>query len=115
MYVGYSHTAGVTGGYVIISVKKIYVKIHFHVYNQKFILYVDLSYHSSVKEMVNIPCPDSSRACSLVENYSPHLWKTYPEPMSSTMLGLSHLSSFITHRGRDGIIHFSDDETQDHC
>lgn len=56
-----------------------------------------------------------SEACNLVENYSSYLLTICPEHMPSTMLGLSHLSSFITHHERDGIIHFSDDGTQAHC
>lgn len=37
------------------SVLKIYFKIHFHVYNQKVIPYVNLSYHYSVRD--GEPCP----------------------------------------------------------
>lgn len=104
------------------SVLKTYSKIHFHEYNQKLILYTNLSYHYCVREMV-CPSPNGhsydaclSKVCSLVENYISHLLTICPEHMPSIMLGLSHLSSFITHHERDGIIHFfSDDDTQAHC
>lgn len=93
------------------------IYIYFRVCNQKFILYINLSYHYCVREMVS-PSPLSTFMMPAflkpvtVENYREHLLKNCPGYVPSTMLGLSHLSSFITHRERDGIIHFLDDETQ---
>lgn len=91
--------------------------IHFHVCNQKFILYINLSYHYCVREMVSLSplstlmMPAFQKPVK-VENHSQHLLKNGPRHMPSTMLELSHLSSFITQYERDGIIHFLDDETQ---
>lgn len=119
IYVGYSHTSGVTGGYTIVSVKK--SKTQFHVYNQKYILY-DLSFPYCIGRrrwsaclLVHTHEVCSSRAYKLVENYRQHVWKSCTEPKSSTLPGLSHLSSFIIKHERECTIHFSDEETQDHC